>query len=310
MWKYIKFLLHDEGGWVGIAVAGSMLVSAYMQSQSSGQAADAQTNAANAAAAAQLNMYYQNRADLTPWRQAGEQALGRASTPGGGAPPAREDFPFNAAEYLQMYPDVAASAMTPEGHYARYGQGEGRFPSLRAKEDITTWTGEPTEGTGLVGMIERGPGEFEASPSYNFLLEEGVRARERGASARGNQLSGAQGRALTEYGQNLASTDYDNWLRRYYQSLGPLENLSGVGVSAGTTTAQAGGQAAGGAANALMAGGQAQAAGIMGQQQPYTNLANWGGNQLMNYYMMNQMNQNPGGGGTNSLAGSYGYPGM
>lgn len=311
MWKYIKFLLRDEGGWIEAAImGGSMLVGAFMQSKTAGRAAGAQTQAANKAAEVQLEMYYQTRTDLAPWREAGQWALGQPSGPAPTRPPSRGDFEFNETDYLEMNPDVAASAMTARGHYERYGKAEGRMPSYEAQDAITGFVpaepgAPPQEGTGLMGMIERGPGEYEESPYYNFLLEEGTRGLERGAAARGGQLSGAEGKALTEYGQNLASTDYGNWLNRYYQSLGPYQSLAGVGQTAATSTAQAGMQAAGGQANALLAGGQAQAAGIMGRYAPYGNLLNWGGNQLMNYYMMNQLNQ-PGGSPAGMGSGGFG----
>ena len=224
MWSYIKFLLKDEGGWIGAAIGIGMLASAWLSSKSASRAASAQENAANAAAQAQLDMYYQTRADLAPWREAGAWALGEVQ-----------------------------------------------------------------------GMLEAGPGEYTESPYYNFLLEQGTRGLERGAAARGGQLSGAENQALIGYGQNLASTDYQNWLNNWYRSMDPYMNLAGYGQGAAGTGAQSGT----GIANALLAQGQAQAAGELGTTAPWTNMLNWGGNQLLNYYMMSQMM----GGG----AGGYGY---
>ena len=48
--------------------------------------------------------------------------------------------------------------------------------------------------------IEAGPGDYTKSPGYEFRLGEGVKTLERGAAARGNLLSGAQSKALVEYG--------------------------------------------------------------------------------------------------------------
>jgi hypothetical protein len=66
-------------------------------------------------------------------------------------------------------------------------------------------------------------------------------------------------KALTRYGQDYATADYDNFLRRYYESLNPLQSLAGVGQSSSAQTAAAGSQAAGNISNALLAGGQGQA---------------------------------------------------
>ena len=160
----------------------------------------------------------------------------------------------------------------------------------KTREDLAPWREAGGWALGeLRGRLEAGPGVYEESPYYNFLLEQGTRGLERGAAARGGQLSGAEQEALTRYGQNLASTDYSNWLARYYQGLTPYQSLAGVGQTAAAQTGQAGMQAGAGQASALLAGGQAQAAGQLGAWAPYGNLINWGGNQLMNYYMMNKM---------------------
>jgi hypothetical protein len=84
----------------------------------------------------------------------------------------------------------------------------------------------------LLNKIQEGPGEFTESPGYQFRLGQGVQALERGAAARGRQLSGAQGKALTRYGQDYASNEYDNFLRRYYASLQPYEGMVDRGMTA------------------------------------------------------------------------------
>lgn len=68
------------------------------------------------------------------------------------------------------------------------------------------------------GYSEAMPGQFEAptadgmyaDPSYKFRLEEGQRALENSAAARGGLLSGNTGRALQDYGQGAASQEYGN----------------------------------------------------------------------------------------------------
>lgn len=54
--------------------------------------------------------------------------------------------------------------------------------------------------------------KFQLSPGYNFRLQQGVNALDRSASARGMNLSGAQGQALTDYGQGQASQEWGNYL--------------------------------------------------------------------------------------------------
>jgi len=154
--------------WVVTAIVGSTIVSAGVGMYASSKASSAQESAAQSAAAssdkslqAQLEMFYQQREDLEPWRDAGTKSVNK-----------------------------------------------------------------------LLEMQETGPGEFEASPGYQFRLEEGQKALERSAAAKGTLLSGGTLKAATRYGQDYATNDYDNFLRRYYNRLTPYQSLAGVGQSA------------------------------------------------------------------------------
>jgi len=84
----------------------------------------------------------------------------------------------------------------------------------------------------LRALLGAGPGEFEEDPGYQFRLGEGTKALERGAAARGGLLSGAQGKALTRFGQELGTQEYQNFLNRYYQKLQSYEPAIGYGLQA------------------------------------------------------------------------------
>ena len=105
---------------------------------------------------------------------------------------------------------------------------------------------------------------FYKSPGYQFRFDEGQRALETSAAARGGLMSGGMGRELTRYGQGFASGEFGNYANR-------LASLAGVGQTAAFGTGQLGSAAAGqfgrtssGLAQTVMSGGQAQAAGIVG----------------------------------------------
>lgn len=66
---------------------------------------------------------------------------------------------------------------------------------------------------------------FQASPGYQFSLDQGTQAALRGASAAGMLTSGNTLTALTQYGTGLANQEYGSWLDR-------LNGLSGQGLSA------------------------------------------------------------------------------
>jgi hypothetical protein len=140
-----------------------------------------------------------------------------------------------------------------------------------------------------------GMAQFQADPGYQFRMSEGMKALERSAAARGLLQSGGTLKGIQQYGQNLASSEYENAFSRYLTQrearMDPYRYLTGMGQAAaagqaanvGTTgaaladiAAQRGNvQAAGtmGAVNALAGGiGQvAQGVGSYYANQPYMN---------------------------------------
>lgn len=268
-----------------IIAAGGSILGGILGSKGASDAAAAQLAGVNAATQAQLEMYYQSREDVEPWRRAGVWALGTPSvragepipgtvapgtttttTPSPGAPAQTSDGWVSFRNPVTIGQgdfgrDVNAIRWNPSQNLLltnqgtidsrRYNnmlqnivqsgnQGPEAINSLNQLSEPGGATTEPmiaTEdmpGTGLIGMIERGPGEFEASPSYEFVRDEALRASERAMSATGRLGSGAAIRGAEELGANLASTEYDNFLRRYYDSLKPYQSLAGVGqTSAG-----------------------------------------------------------------------------
>jgi len=78
--------------------------------------------------------------------------------------------------------------------------------------------------------------QFQADPGYNFRLSEGMKGLERSASARGLLQSGGTLKGIQQYGQNLASDEYQNAFQRYLTErqakLSPLEYQIGLGQAA------------------------------------------------------------------------------
>jgi len=123
-----------------------------------------------------------------------------------------------------------------------------------------------------------GMSDFQADPGYAFRLSEGIKALEASRAARGGLLSGATGKALTRYGQDVASQEYGNAFNRYQTEranrLNPLAGLMTSGQAAASgQAANAGtyGQIAGGLTTDI---GAAQAAGGIGSANAITNALN------------------------------------
>jgi len=153
-------------------------------------------------------------------------------------------------------------------------------------------------------------GMFKTEPGYQFRLSEGNKAINRAMSARGLNTSGAALKALTRYGQDYASNEYNNAYNRYTQNqsnqFNRLAALSGVGqttaqqlgaagMNAGTTMGANLMSGAANASNALMSGAAARASGFVGGVNALSGgIANAG-----NMYMQNQLLSRILGGGAN-----------
>ena len=81
---------------------------------------------------------------------------------------------------------------------------------------------------------------------YQFLLKQGQQALDRSAAARGMGYSGAQMKAAQQFGQSLASQQYDKEYDRAAQEFGNYYNrlaaLAQGGQQAATTASQLSGQ--------------------------------------------------------------------
>ncbi len=112
---------------------------------------------------------------------------------------------------------------------------------------------------------------WQVDPGYRFRLNEGMKALQGSAAAKGNLNSGATMKALTRYGQDFASNEYGNIYNREYNRLSNLVNIGQNSAAqtgaAGQNYANAYGQNITGAANAQAAAaiGQAnQTSGLIG----------------------------------------------
>jgi hypothetical protein len=106
-------------------------------------------------------------------------------------------------------------------------------------------------------------------PGYAFRLNEGIKALDRSAAARGGLLSGNQLRGVTQFGQDYATNEYQNAFNRYQAErsarLNPLQSLAGQAQTSANTLGNAAGSLGSGTAAALMAGGNAAAENLINQ---------------------------------------------
>lgn len=126
--------------------------------------------------------------------------------------------------------------------------------------------------------------DFYTSPGYEFRLEEGQRALDRSAAARGRLNSGAQERRTIEFGQGMASQEFNNYANR-------LAELAQFGQNSAAQTGTFRQNAAQGIGNAITQQGAAQASGTVGSSNALTQgLSNVGFNLQsgLDQYLQNQ----------------------
>jgi hypothetical protein len=95
-------------------------------------------------------------------------------------------------------------------------------------------------------------------PGYQFQLQQGEQAAQRNLAARGLLNSGAGLKALTQYGQGMASSYADKYTAG-------LASLAGLGGIANSQTGQAGAYAANQIGSSQLYAGNAAAAGYANQ---------------------------------------------
>jgi len=145
---------------------------------------------------------------------------------------------------------------------------------------------------------------FAQDPSYQFRMDQGMKAIERSGAARGRQLGGNTLGSLQSFGQGLASQEYNNAFNRYQternQTLAPYMTLAGYGANANALSANAGATNAANVGNMLTSGAAAQAAGYMGG----ANAVGQSVGQYLNYNQGNNLIATLRGGGSTAGYGN------
>lgn len=136
--------------------------------------------------------------------------------------------------------------------------------------------------TGTGGNGQQDYSSFFKDPSYTFAQQQGELGIERGANARGLNLSGGTLKDLSTFNSGLASQQYGNYFNR-------LMGLSQLGQASAAGSASNGTAASGQIGNSMQGVGQAQASGIVGGANAFSSGVNGGvQNALLANYMQRQ----------------------
>ena len=254
--------------WITGATA---LGGAAIASRGADRQATAATDTANQNNALQRDIFNQQRADLAPWRASGTAALSeinrRLGLGGQSATAPRVTNPltgsaasgvaptgYGASQYSDprdtaMQPrnqmmDAMLTANAPEGGAPQnvLSTDGSTGPQVLPGAQGPTLTGTAPAGTGTNALDpENRYGGFYASPGYQFRFDEGQRGINANRAASGSLQSGDALRALTRYGQDYASNEFNTQLNQLFSVAGLGQTATGQGNAlAGQYGAQVG----------------------------------------------------------------------
>lgn len=225
----------------------------------------------------QKQMYEEGKAYAQPYYQAGTTGLNELMMRmglGGGQPSAQ-----SAEQYRQsIMPKYTKTTTTPGttnlwtdgknvySHPGSLGPGHPEWTPLSTGAPVTSSTvdtaaleadvqkyladqaaqGAAAQSNPLYGsLLKNYTGQdIYQDPSYKFRFEQGNKAAERALAAQGKYLAPAGVQALTDYGQGLASQEYQNAYNRFNADqeniYNRLANIAGLGQTAGAQNAQLG----------------------------------------------------------------------
>jgi len=269
----------------GLATAGSAAYSANQakkgakaQVEAGDRASALEQQSADKQLALQREIWEKQQADYKPYLEQGTWGINRL----GDLMKNQYQAPMSAEALAQVKNKRSASRLTEPVNNKGGGFLNNPFDSYLASK-------------GLTG------GQFDTNnPAYQFQLKQGQQALDRSSAARGMGYSGAQMKGALQFGQGLASQEYDKQYNRASGEFGDYYNrLAGLaqgGQQAAGSMAQAGGQYANNASNTFGNLSNAQTS-ILGQQanaraSGYAGQANaitGGLNSLTNLYALNKI---------------------
>ncbi len=196
----------------------------------------------------------------------------------------------------QPYMDAGTGALSSYQNLA--GQLPGQVNPILGQMGSTVNSMNPILGK----LTSNNLNDYQQSPGYDFRMQQGQKALENSAAAKGTLFSGATGKALQEYGQNFGSNEYQNYLSNLQNQLTATNTQLGAQgnylnstlnannaemqpyqtlMNQGTTMAQGLGQLSQGAINTAAGYNSGAAASTAaGMQATANSLANAGANWI------------------------------
>lgn len=272
------------------AIVGSTLISG----MAAGDAASAQLGATQAGIGEQRRQFDVNQANMKPWLTTGMAANSRladllgistSQSRGGAWAPSRDQFTKTAPGTYANAPINAAAGQQPQGSQV-FTPGSTTFDQAGYDAAVANYNGQSTQNPDGFGslMTTWTPNDVVNDPGYQFQQGQGEQAVNRAALARGNYFAPSTVQDLLNFNTGLnRSYNADSFNRdsaQKTQKFNMLSGVSGTGQMASNQLGVSGSNTANSISNLMTQGGNAQAAGYVGQ----ANAVNNGVGQGMNWY--------------------------
>lgn len=208
----------------GVASIGGALLSSSAQKKAANKAADVSLQTAQENNRLAQQIYNQNAAVLSPFQQRGNAAGDAINSLLGLGVPRQPAFnpQANQNPLMRFY----GERNTIMGAPTMFG-----YETMGGDQFMQGWQEQPVQtmqATNPQADYNNAFNNYRNSTGYQFRFNEGMRALDAGAPVLN---SGARLKAALNYGQNIASNEFGNYL-------GQLANQQGVGLSG--ASAQAG----------------------------------------------------------------------
>lgn len=223
----------------GAGAIGGAALSSKAQSKAAETAAQAQQDTAAQNNALQQQIYNQNKATLSPFVNTGTQASSAINALLGlGGPAPTVGAPTDQQQPRVMPWNALYDTVDGAGRYAPRTIGY-QLPGVISGYGGGTFNLDGTQATPVQPQqtYQNAFDNYRNSTGYQFRLGEGQRSLDNSYASRGVGQSGAAAKAALQYGQNIASGEFGNYLNALMAQQGV--GLSAAGAQAGVSTGYA-----------------------------------------------------------------------
>lgn len=162
---------------------------------------------------------------------------------------------------------AAQQAQQLEAQNAQQALGRQDTAQQQSQQNLSPYTQSGTMALSKLNAMQpfQAPTaeQAAATPGYEFQLQQGLKSLQNSAAARGGLLTGGTSKAINDYAQGQADSNYGNTYNRalstYQTNFGDQETLAGQGLNAATSLSSLGQQNANSSGNILENSAQQQA---------------------------------------------------